>query len=160
MARPASTSGKKVKAATYGIDVSAANAGKEGSIVDPADLEKFMRENIKVANKRNNLGEAVVVGREGPNKVTVTVKSGTALAKRYVKVRGPPRTGAARRAERMLPRSRGAGAHELALTHPPALPSLPAVPHEEVSMRGRLLMRVANYEATSALRRAVPRAPC
>ena len=85
MARPASTTGKKAKAATYAVDVSAANAGTEGSIVDPADLEKYMREHIKVANKRNNLGEAVSVARDGANKVTVTVKAGTALAKRYVK---------------------------------------------------------------------------
>jgi len=67
------------------VDVSAANAGKEGSIIDPAELEKYFREAIKVDNKKNNLGEAVIVAREGANKITVTVKVGTVLAKRYVK---------------------------------------------------------------------------
>lgn len=52
--------------------------------MDPADFEKFLTENIKVNNKRNNLGDAITISREKPNVITVRSKNGD-LAKRYLK---------------------------------------------------------------------------
>jgi large subunit ribosomal protein L22e len=75
------TAPKKVKATVYTIDVSKVAAD---NVLDPQDLGKYLTEQIKVNNKKGNLGSAVTVTVDR-NIVKVTVKDSTPLPKRYLK---------------------------------------------------------------------------
>ena len=63
--QPAKTAAKKAKIV---IDLT---APVQDHVLAAADFQKFLAEHIKVANKTNNLGDAVKVDLEG-SKVTIT----------------------------------------------------------------------------------------
>ncbi|KAI9141233.1 putative 60S ribosomal protein L22 [Paraphysoderma sedebokerense] len=54
------------------------------SIFDAAAFEKYLHDRIKVNGRTNNLGEVVVITRDGDSKVTVTA-TGVGFPKRYLK---------------------------------------------------------------------------
>jgi len=54
----------------------------EDTLIDPAGFEKFLLENIKVANKKNKLGTAISVATK---KEVVAVTTNIPFAKRYLK---------------------------------------------------------------------------
>ncbi len=81
----ASKTTKSKKAPVYTVDLSRA-VTEEAAVVDPADFEKYLKEQIKVNNKKGNLGTSIVVSRKSGNKViSVEVKDGAQFAKRYLK---------------------------------------------------------------------------
>jgi len=76
----AQAKGKKVvKASRYTINCSQPAAD---SILDPASLEKFLHDRIKVEGKTSNLGNAITISRDNA-KVIVSTK--IPLSKRYLK---------------------------------------------------------------------------
>merc|ERR1719356_548956 len=76
--KKASAKGKKV---TVNFVVDCAQP-VDDNIMDPAGLEKFFNERIKVNNKIGNLGDKVKVSRE-KSKITVTAE--LPFSKRYLK---------------------------------------------------------------------------
>eukprot|EP00922_Rhytidocystis_sp_ex-Travisia-forbesii_P029024 GHVS01042513.1.p1 GENE.GHVS01042513.1~~GHVS01042513.1.p1 ORF type:complete len:125 (+),score=29.53 GHVS01042513.1:149-523(+) len=76
--KPTAAKGKAAKIKIV-VDCS---APVEDSILDPAGLEKFFQDRIKVENKTGNLGERVVVSRD---KAKITVQAELPFAKRYLK---------------------------------------------------------------------------
>merc|ERR1712032_39818 len=55
----------------------------EDTIITPADLEKFLKERIKVEGKTGNLGDKVQVSRERNNRISVQAEA--PFSKRYLK---------------------------------------------------------------------------
>eukprot|EP00922_Rhytidocystis_sp_ex-Travisia-forbesii_P002512 GHVS01003724.1.p1 GENE.GHVS01003724.1~~GHVS01003724.1.p1 ORF type:complete len:126 (-),score=24.05 GHVS01003724.1:154-531(-) len=76
--KPTGPKGKSAKV-KFVVDCS---APVEDSILDPAGLEKFFQDRIKVDRKTGNLGERIVVSRE---KAKITVQAELPFAKRYLK---------------------------------------------------------------------------
>lgn len=64
---------------TFTVDLSAPAGSK---VIDPAGFEAYLRDSIKVAGKKANLGESVGVSRKG---ATVSVAAKIPFSKRYVK---------------------------------------------------------------------------
>eukprot|EP00448_Togula_jolla_P018037 CAMPEP_0170590582 /NCGR_PEP_ID=MMETSP0224-20130122/11946_1 /TAXON_ID=285029 /ORGANISM="Togula jolla, Strain CCCM 725" /LENGTH=123 /DNA_ID=CAMNT_0010914387 /DNA_START=64 /DNA_END=435 /DNA_ORIENTATION=- len=54
----------------------------DDTIITPADLEKFLKDRIKVDNKTNNLGDRVTVSRD---KAKIHVSAEAPFSKRYLK---------------------------------------------------------------------------
>mmetsp|Transcript_51192 Transcript_51192/g.143171 ORF Transcript_51192/g.143171 Transcript_51192/m.143171 type:complete len:124 (+) Transcript_51192:65-436(+) len=54
----------------------------DDTIITPADLEKYLKERIKVDGKTGNLGERVVVSRE---KAKIHISAEAPFSKRYIK---------------------------------------------------------------------------
>mmetsp|Transcript_51191 Transcript_51191/g.143170 ORF Transcript_51191/g.143170 Transcript_51191/m.143170 type:complete len:124 (+) Transcript_51191:65-436(+) len=54
----------------------------DDTIITPADLEKYLKERIKVDGKTGNLGERVIVSRE---KAKIHISAEAPFSKRYIK---------------------------------------------------------------------------
>ncbi len=71
---------KKKQALKFTVDCSAPVAD---NVLDPAGLEKFFHDRIKVDGKTGQLGDAVSISRD---KAKITVNAEIPLSKRYLKV--------------------------------------------------------------------------
>eukprot|EP00922_Rhytidocystis_sp_ex-Travisia-forbesii_P004940 GHVS01007229.1.p1 GENE.GHVS01007229.1~~GHVS01007229.1.p1 ORF type:complete len:125 (-),score=23.76 GHVS01007229.1:160-534(-) len=76
--KPSAAKGRAAKV-KFVLDCS---APVEDSILDPAGLEKFFQDRIKVDNKTGNMGDRVTVTRD---KAKITVNAELPFAKRYLK---------------------------------------------------------------------------
>jgi large subunit ribosomal protein L22e len=71
---------KKRPTVKYVVDCTTA---VNDNVIDPAGLEKYFHDRIKVDGKTGNLGESVTINRE---KAKITVSTDAAHSKRYLKV--------------------------------------------------------------------------